>query len=138
VIPTTTKTSPGIATIEDLIGVAERWTRTRFAVADSSEFVLGYQRFEMCEVGFRRIAVAADSPEASCPLEAMAGVSTPTVWSHSTVVTVLCDSDAGTLDFEQEMAEILAVDGDSVLAKAAAVIRIPGLGVFLGPFDVPE
>jgi hypothetical protein len=47
---------------------------------------------------------------------------------------LLADSRSGTVEFEQEMVEILAMDGETVLAEAAAVIRIPGLAPCLGPF----
>jgi hypothetical protein len=60
------------------------------------------------------------------------------VWSHSTVVTLLADAGADTLEFEQEVIEILAMEGEAVLAEAAAVVRVPGLGVCLGPFHGPE
>jgi hypothetical protein len=60
------------------------------------------------------------------------------VWSHSTVVSVLTGSDAETLGVEQEVIEILAMEGDAVRAEAAEVIRVPGLGMCLGPFRRPE
>jgi hypothetical protein len=53
-------------------------------------------------------------------------------------VTLLADSDTGTVEFEQEMVEILAMDGEMVLAEAAAVIRIAGLPPCLGPFHSPR
>jgi hypothetical protein len=40
-----------------------------------------------------------------------------------------------TIEFDQEMVEILAMEGDAVLAQAAAVIRIAGMARCLGPFD---
>ncbi|MBV9006981.1 MAG: hypothetical protein JO181_20100 [Solirubrobacterales bacterium] len=58
----------------------------------------------------------------------------PTAWSHGTVVTLLVDSGSRTSAVEQEVVEILAVDGDLVLAEAAVVIRIPGLPPCLGAF----
>jgi hypothetical protein len=36
------------------------------------------------------------------------------------MVTVLADSAEDTLEFEQEVVEILAMDGEAVLAEAAA------------------
>jgi hypothetical protein len=130
---------PPSATVEYLVGVAKDWTQARFAAAaHSSEFVFAAHRFELTEDGFRRVCLPEDSPEANGPLDAVPRVSTPTVWSHSTVVTVLADSDADTLVFEQEVVEILAMEGDAVRAEAAAVIRVPGLGMCLGPFRRPE
>ena len=126
------------ATVEQLVGVAKEWTRARFAAAQSSGFVLPAHRFEPSGTGFRRSALAEGCAEANGPCDVVARVTTPTVWSHSAIVTVLADSEGDTLEFEQEVVEILAMDGDAVLAEAAAVIRVPGLGVCLGPFHGPD
>jgi len=128
---------PRIATIDYLVEVAKDWTLARFAAAQSSEFVLGPHRFELRGAGVRRHALAPDSLEAASPLEAVRRAPAQTAWSHSTLVTLLADSDTGTLEFEQEMIEILAMEGDIVLAEAATVIRIPGLAPCLGPFHSP-
>jgi hypothetical protein len=128
---------PTIATVEYLVEVAKDWTLARFAAAQSSEFVLVPHRFELHGAGVRRHALAPDSPEAASPLEAVRRAPTSTAWSHSTLVTLLADSDTGTLEFEQEVVEILAMEDEAVLAEAAAVIRIPGLGPCLGPFYGP-
>jgi hypothetical protein len=130
-------TPPRIATIEYLVEVAKDWTLARFEAAESSEFVLGSHRFELRGVRVRRHALAPDSREAASPFDAIRRAPTPTVWSHSTSVTLLADSATGTVEFEQEMVEILAMDGETVLAEAAAVIRIPGLAPCLGPFRCP-
>jgi hypothetical protein len=124
-----------IGTVEYLVEVAKEWTLARFAAAQSSEFVFGPQRFELRGADVCRHALAFDSPEAASPLEAVRRAPTPTAWSHSTFVTMLVDSDTGALEFEQEMVEILAMEGETVLAEAAAVIRIPGLAPCLGPFQ---
>jgi hypothetical protein len=129
---------PPTATIEYLVGVAKDWTQARSAAAQSSDFVFAAHRFELTEDGFRRVCLPEDSPEANGPLDAVPRVSTPTVWSHSTTVTVLADSDADTLEFEEEVVEILAMEGDAVRAEAAAVMRVPGLGICLRPFRRPE
>jgi hypothetical protein len=126
-----------IATIEYLVEVAKDWTLARFTAAETSEFVLGPHRFELRGGGVRRHALAPESPEAASPFNAIRRAPTPTAWSHSTVVTLLADSDTGTVEFEQEMIEILAMEGETVLAEAAAVIRIPGLPPCLGPFHSP-
>jgi hypothetical protein len=70
------------------------------------------------------------------PLDGVSRVAAPTVWSHSALVTLLADSDTGTLEFQQEMVEILAMMGDEVRVEAAPVVRVPGLGACLGPFLV--
>jgi hypothetical protein len=129
---------PRIATIEYLVEVAKDWTLARFAAAQSSEFVLGPHRFELSGGRVRRNALAPDSPEAASPFDAIRRAPIPTAWSHSTVVTMLADSATGTVEFEQEMIEILAMEGETVLAEAAAVIRIPGLPPCLGPFHCPS
>jgi hypothetical protein len=105
---------PPAPTVEYLVGVVKDWTQARFAATQSSKFVFAAHRFELTEDGFRRICLPEDSPEANDPLDAVPRVSTPTVWSHSTVVSVLTDSDAETLEFEQEVIEILAMEGDAV------------------------
>ena len=139
-LPVTGKsgTPPRIATIEYLVEVAKDWTLARFAAAQSSEFVLGPHRFALRDGGVRWHALAPDSPEAASPFDAVRRAPAPTVWSHSTLVTLLADSDTGTVEFEQEMVEILAMEGEMVLAEAAAVIRIAGLPPCLGPFQSPR
>lgn len=126
-----------VATVEYLVEVAKDWTLARFATAQDSDFVFAAHRFELHDAGVRRRALAPGSPEAASPLDAVARVSAPTAWSRSAVVTLLADSDTGTVEFDQEMVEILALDGETVLAEAAAVIRIPGLAPCLGPFQSP-
>jgi hypothetical protein len=63
----------------------------------------------------------------------VARVPSPTAWAHTTVVTLLADSETGPVAYGLEMVEILAMDGEAVLVEAAAVIRIPGLAPCLGP-----
>ena len=128
---------PRMATVEYLVEVAKDWTLACFAAAENSEFVLGPHRFDLGLAGVRRHALAPDSPEAASPLDAVQRVPTPTAWSHTTLVTLLADCDTGTVEFEQEMVEILAMEGEMVLAEAAAVIRVPGLAPCLGPFHCP-
>ncbi len=130
-------TPPRTATIEYLVEVAKDWTLARFAAAQTSEFVLGPHRFELSGAGVRRRSLAPDSREATSPLDAIRRAPTPTAWSHTTLVTLLTDSETGTLEFDQEMVEILAMEGETVLSEAAAVIRIPGLSPCLGPFHCP-
>jgi hypothetical protein len=88
--------------------------------------------------GFRGSALAEGYAQAGSPCDVVARGTTPTVWSHSASVTVLAGSGPKTLEFEQEVVEILAMEGEAVLAEAAAVIRVAGLGVCLGPFQGPE
>src|ERR1700759_306240 len=126
-----------IATIEYLVEVAKDWPLARFAAAEHSEFVLVPHRFELWGVRVRRHALPPDSREAASPLAALSRAPRPTVWAHSTLVTLLADSRTGTVEFEQEMIEILAMDGETLLAEAAAVIRIPGFAPCLGPFHCP-
>jgi hypothetical protein len=47
---------------------------------------------------------------------------------------VVTATDAGTVRFEQEIVEVLAIDGDELLAEAALVARVPGLPPCLGRF----
>jgi hypothetical protein len=131
-------TPPRTATIEYLVEVAKDWTLARFAAADNSEFVLTPHRFELLGARVQRHPLAPDSHEATSPFDAIRRAPAPTVWTHSTNVTLLADSQTGTLEYEQEMIEILAMDNETVQAEAAAVIRIPGLAPCLGPFQDPR
>jgi hypothetical protein len=63
-------------------------------------------------------------------LDAVPRVPAPTAWSHSVIVTLLADSDTGTLEFEQEMVEILAMEGDGAGRGSPCGSR-------LGPRRVP-
>ena len=128
---------PHIATVEYVVEVAKDWALARFAAAQSSEFVLRPNRFELSGAGVRRHALAPDSPEAASPFDVVRRAPTPTAWAHSMLVTLLADCDTGTVEFEQEMVEILAMEDEAVLVEAAAVIRIPGLAPCLGPFHCP-
>jgi hypothetical protein len=48
---------------------------------------------------------------------------------------ILIDTEWGTVGYEQEIVEVLALDGDDVLAEAAFVARAPGLPPCLGRFQ---
>jgi len=129
-----TATSPRIAEIHYLVELAKDWTVSCFASAQRSEFALAPHRFELTETGVRRRRVKPGSLEAVSPLDRLVDRPDPTAWSHGTIVTLLVDSGSRTSAVEQEVVEILAVDGDLVLAEAAVVIRIPGLPPCLGAF----
>jgi hypothetical protein len=75
-----------------------------------------------------------DSLEALTPLEAVPASPAPTAWVHGTQVTVLFDTDEGTLAREQEVIEILAIDDYEIVAEVAFVVRIPGVPPCLGRF----
>jgi len=126
--------SPRIAEIDYLVEIAKDWTVSCFASAQSGEFTLPPHRFELTETGVRRRRVKPGSLEAVSPLDGLVDRADPTAWSHGTVVTLLVDSGSTTSAVEQEVVEILAVEGDAVLAEAAVVIRIPGLPPCLGAF----
>jgi hypothetical protein len=53
--------------------------------------------------------------------------SRPTAWCRGDVTMILIDTETGTVGYEQEIVEVLAVDGDDLLAEAAFVARAPGL-----------
>ncbi|MBV9197697.1 MAG: hypothetical protein JO168_26475 [Solirubrobacterales bacterium] len=129
--------SPRVAEMAYLVEMAKDWTVSCFASAQSSEFMLAPHRFEITEMGVRRRRVKPGSLEAVSPLDAVTDVSNPTAWSHGTVVTLLVDYGSRTSAVEQEVVEILALDGDFVLAEAAGVIRIEGLPPCLGAFRAP-
>ncbi len=117
-----------------LLHVAKDWTIGCFVAAESSDFSLVPHRFDLEAASVRRRALPRDSLEAAFPLEAITRPRGAAAWSHSTSVTLLVDHDSGTTAIEQEVVELLAVEGDTVLAQAAVVTRIPGVGVCLGGF----
>ena len=121
-----------------LLQVAKDWTISTFAAAQGSEFALAPHRFELDGTSVRRSPLRPESPEAVSPLEADAPSPNPVAWSHRALVTVLVDHDAETSAVDQEVAEVIAVDGAVVLAQAAPVVRVSGLGVCLGRFGTPE
>ena len=125
----------GPAPLRQTVRAAERWAVARFAIAQTPDFALAPHRFELLGGAVRRRAVSPGSAEGRSPLEAVERANWPTAWAHSAVITVLCDSEAGTVEYEQEVVEILAMDGSDVLAEYAYVARIPGFPPCLGPFQ---
>jgi hypothetical protein len=123
-----------VRALEHVVEVAKHWTLARFSVAQTTDFALAPHRFELCGGAVRRHAVPPQSPEGQSPFDAVHRSKRPTAWAHSAVLTVLADSDAGTVEYEQEVVEILAMDDSEVFAEFAYVIRICGLPPCLGPF----
>jgi hypothetical protein len=120
--------------LEYVVAVAKDWTLARFAAAQTADFTLLPHRFELCGAAVRRQAISSGSREAQSPLDAVRRARQPTAWAHSAVATMLADSTAGTEQYEQEVVEILAMEGSEVLAECAFVVRIDGLPPCLGPF----
>jgi hypothetical protein len=123
-----------LETLEPLVEAAKQWTLARFAAAQTSDFTLLPHRFELCGGAVRRHAVSPDSAEGRSPFDAVHRAKQPTAWAHGAVLTVLSDSDTSTVEREQEVVEILAMNDCDVLAEFAYVIRIDGLPPCLGPF----
>lgn len=129
--------TPQLAAAAYLLHVAKDWTSGCFAAAQDSNFTMVPHRFELSGTRVRRCPLACGSFEAASPLEAVKCLREPTAWSHCTTVTLLVDHPCGTTAIEQEVVEVLAVEGAQVLAQAAPVVRIPGLGACLGAFRAP-
>jgi hypothetical protein len=128
------KTPPLVGTLDYLAEVAKDWARHRFATAQRHDFTLSPHRFELQSAGVRRHRIPPASPEACSPLATASRPTRPTAWCRCETVTLLMDSDSGTVAVEQEIVEVLAVDGDELLAEAAVVARIPGCPPCLGRF----
>jgi hypothetical protein len=124
----------GLASLEYVVEVAKDWTAARFAEAQHSEFVLAPHRFELGDHGVVRFTVDSESPEAESPFDAFDAAPHPTAWTHSTFVTVLYDTEDGTVAREQEAIEILAMDEHGLLAEVAFIVRILDAPPCLGPF----
>jgi hypothetical protein len=127
-------TPPRLATLDYLVEVAKDWVTSSFATAEDSDFVLVPHRFELDGSTVRRSRLSPDSREASNPLAAVGRARRAVAWARSGAVTLVADSGSGPVQFEQEIVEILGVDGDDVLADAAFVVRIPSFPPCLGPF----
>jgi hypothetical protein len=126
---------PLLGSLDYLAEVAKDWARHRFATASRSDFALATSRFDLHRRGVRRRRVASGSAEAESPLAVAEETTRPTAWCHGDVTMILIDTETGTVGYEQEIVEILAVDGDDLLAEAAFVARAPGLPPCLGRFQ---
>lgn len=126
---------PLLGSLDYLAEVAKDWARHRFATADRSDFILAPSRFALHRDGVRRHRVASGSAEAQSPLAVAEQTSRPTAWCRSDITLVLIDTETGTVRYEQEIVEVLAVDGDDLVAEAACVARAPGLPPCLGRFQ---
>jgi hypothetical protein len=126
--------TPQLAAAAYLLHVAKDWTISCFAAAQNSDFTLVPHRFELGGTSVQRRALANGMLEAASRLRRWGRCQTR---PRGHTITLLVDHDSGTSAVEQEMVEVLAVEDETVLAQAAAVIRIPGLGACLGPFGAP-
>ena len=129
---------PLLGSLDYLVEVAKDWATHRFATANRSDFTLAPSRFDLHRHGVRRRQVASGSAEAESPLAVAEQTSRPTAWCRGDVATILIDTDTGTVGYEQEIVEVLAIDGDELLAEAAFVARAPGLPPCLGRFQPPS
>jgi len=126
---------PLLGSLDYLAEVAKDWARHRFAAANRSDFTLPPSRFDLHRHGVRRHRVASGSAEAQSPLAVAEQTSRPTAWCRGDLTMILIDTETGTVAYEQEIVEVLAVDGDDLLAEAAFVARAPGLPPCLGRFQ---
>jgi hypothetical protein len=123
-----------LASLEYVVEVAKDWTVARFAAAQHPDFLLAAHRFELCGHRVRRSVVPANSAEARSPFDAVRKTARPTAWTHSALLTMLVDTEDGTVTREQEIIEILAMDESNVLAEMAFVVRIRDVPPCLGRF----
>jgi hypothetical protein len=123
-----------LATLDYLVEVAKDWTLSCFTAAEDSDFVFTPHRFWLEDHTVRRRRIPRRSREAINPLETVGGDHPAVVWARSDVITVLVDAESGTVDFEQEIVELLGVEEDDIVAEAAPVVRIPGFPPCLGAF----
>jgi hypothetical protein len=126
---------PDLNTLGYLTEVAKDWVTSSFAATQDSDFVLAPHRFELTGSTVRRRSLPADCPAADPWANPVDGA---VAWAHSEKVTLLVDAGDETVAVEQEIIEILAVDGDDVLAEAASVVRITDLPPLLGRFGTAD
>ena len=128
------KTPPPLGTLDYLAEVAKDWARYRFATAKRSDFALAPCRFDLQADGARRRQLRPGCPEAESPLAVADQMAQPTAWCRGDVTLRLIDTETETVGYEQEIVEVLAVDGDELIAEAALVARAPGFAPCLGRF----
>ena len=127
--------TPLLGSLDYLAEVAKDWVRYRFGTARRSDFTLAPCRFDLHPQGVRRRRVPANSAAAESPLSVAAQLTQPTARYRADVTMRRVEASTGTIGYEQEIVEVLAVDGDELLAEAALVARAPGLPPCLGGFQ---
>lgn len=127
-------TPPLAGTLDYLAEVAKDWARERFANAQRGDFTLPPHRFELRGSRVRRRRIRPSQPETHSPLSSARDTIRPTAWCHPAILTVVSDTDTGTVAREQEIVEVLVGLGDGIIAEAAFVARIPGFPPCLGRF----
>lgn len=132
--PEPRRTPPLLGTLDYLAEVAKDWARERFATAQRGDFALPPHYFELCGDRVHRRRIHSLSPEADSPLTSARAATRPTAWCHSATLTLLNDTETGTVALEQEIVEVLVTDGEEIVAEAACVARIPGFPPCLGRF----
>lgn len=132
--PEPRETPPLLGTLDYLAEVAKDWARERFATAQRADFALPPHYFELHGNRIRRRRIRSLSPEAESGLTSARATTRPTAWCHSATVTLLNDTETGTVARDQEIVEVLVTDGEGILAEAACVARIPGFPPCLGRF----
>ena len=126
---------PLLGTLDYLAEVAKDWAKHCFATAKRSDFTLAPSRFDLHRNGARRRRLQPDSPEAQSPLALADQPPRPTAWCRGDVTLMVIDTETETVSYEQEIVEVLALDGDELLAEAALVARVPGFPPCLGRFQ---
>lgn len=123
-----------LSKLDYLAEVAKDWAASSFAAASDSDFALTAHRFEFDGPSVRRRRLPRDSPEAANPLAVAGRPAQPIAWARSDRATLYADSPFGSIDYEQEIVEVLGVQDDEVVAAAATVVRVPDLPPCLGCF----
>jgi hypothetical protein len=126
--------APLLGALDYLAEVSKDWAEHQFAAARRSDFALPPNRFELRGTRVRRRRIPPRSPEAESPLALAMTTTGPTAWCRADTTVVFSDTENGTVVHEQEIVEVLVIDGDDLLAAAAFVARMPGFPPCLGRF----
>jgi hypothetical protein len=132
--PEPRRAPPLLGTLDYLAEVAKDWARERFATAQRGDFTLSPHYFELRGNRVRRRRLRSLSPAPYSELAAARASTRPTAWCHAATLTLLNDTETGTVALEHEIVEVLATDGEEIVAEAACVARIPGFPPCLGRF----
>lgn len=126
---------PRLTALDYLAEVAKDWAINRFATAQNGEFSLAPVRFDLDGLSVRRHELVRDSREAADPITFAKDRREASAWARSDTVVLVADCEDGeSVTYNQEIVEVIGLEGDDVLVEAAMVVRVQGFPPCLGSF----
>ena len=131
--PEPPSTPPFLGTLDYLAEVAKDWARERFATAHAETSRSRPTALSSAATGCA-VADSLTLARSGLPTTSARATTRPTAWCRSATLTLLNDTETGTVALEHELVEVLVTDGEEIIAEAACVARIPGFPPCLGRF----